>query len=394
MIVKNEAEDLERALRSANEHVDEVVIVDTGSTDGTQEIAQKYAHVFEEIEWHGFSHARNYSMDLATGDRILILDADEWIAEGWENIKSAAEHPDFIAGTIQVINTTKQGPVRGESVIQPRVFRNVEEDGSRENLRYKFKVHNQIDDNLYEYGKRFLKEQGRRGIVVGIGAKIMHTGYDLTSEQVLEKYTPRVGVLREEVQRAKDEGKEREASYYEFQLALMLHMVYNTADAIPIWETLEFGNLNAFNRWYAYYIAARAFLAVDEYEKALKYCDGMFASMADDSGDPIPEEGTSYVVSGIVLCNYAADDLELYKQGIILMIEGYFKNLKPAYGVRCIMDPGHLRGDIAGALERINNGEALLLKTITDAGELYRELRRIQVELSEFDESLLDLVEQ
>ena len=82
MIVKNEAEHLEKCLSTARPHVDEIVVVDTGSTDGTQAIAQRYADVFEEIEWpDSFSVARNHSMDKASGDYILILDGDEHIPD-------------------------------------------------------------------------------------------------------------------------------------------------------------------------------------------------------------------------------------------------------------------------------------------------------------------------
>ena len=91
MIVKNEAEHLEQCLSTARPHVDEIVVVDTGSTDGTQEIAQRYADVFDEIEWpDSFSVARNYSMDKASGDYILILDGDEHIPdeEQWRKLRA------------------------------------------------------------------------------------------------------------------------------------------------------------------------------------------------------------------------------------------------------------------------------------------------------------------
>ncbi|WP_029933270.1 glycosyltransferase [Rhodothermus marinus] len=82
MIVKNEAEYLETCLKLARPHVDEIVVIDTGSTDGTQDIARRYADVFEEIEWpNSFAAARNYSLDRASGRYILILDGDEYIAD-------------------------------------------------------------------------------------------------------------------------------------------------------------------------------------------------------------------------------------------------------------------------------------------------------------------------
>ena len=413
MIVKNEERDLGRCLDSIVDHVDELIIVDTGSTDKTMDIVRgyivepEYAFGYEddgcgihlhEYEWTGdFSAARNYSMDLATGDRILIIDADEWVVDGnWDAIREAIKHPDFICGTMQVINTTRQGPVRGESVIQPRIFRNEKGDGSREKLRYVNKVHNQIDDAIQSYGKEYHELTGRQGAVVGIGAKLMHTGYDLTAEQILEKYTPRLATLRGEVSRAKREGNQRDVTYYEFQLALMFHMVFDNESAIPIWETLEYSELNPFNRWYAHYIASRAYMTIGDLETAMRHCEGMLESMASEEGVAIPDEPVTYTISGRILCEWAKGhaDEDLYKEGLILLIEGYLKNIKPAYGVRCIMDPEHLVKDIAGYLGMINEGEAMRLSVETDTGAIYRILREVQKDISPFDESLLELVER
>lgn len=404
MIVKNEERDLPRCLESIVGEVDQVVIVDTGSEDQTETIIGEYLNLYgpDKIragtyEWRGdFSGARNYSMDLADHDRILIIDADEWVVDGsWEDIRKAIEQPDFICGTIQVINTTKQGPVRGESVIQPRIFRNEKEDGSREKLRYTNKVHNQIDEAVHSYAKDFIEHYGHTGIVVGIEAKMMHTGYDLTAEEVLEKYTPRLQILRDEISRAKSEQNQRDVTYYEYQLALMFHMVYNTEDAITIWETLDFSQLNEFNRWYAHYIAARAYLKTDNLEKATLQCNGMFEAMAPVSGRvAIPEEPATFIVSGLVCCDHAldTDDEGLYKQGVTLLIEGYLKNIKPVYGVRCIMDGAHIKNDIVHYLEHINKGAATMLSLEDDPGAVYRILRQVQNDLAEFDESLLELV--
>lgn len=78
MIVKNEASHLAACLTSVKEKVDEIIIVDTGSTDGTLELARAYADQVYSYTWEGdFSAARNFAITKATGDWILSLDADE-----------------------------------------------------------------------------------------------------------------------------------------------------------------------------------------------------------------------------------------------------------------------------------------------------------------------------
>jgi glycosyltransferase involved in cell wall biosynthesis len=81
MIVRNEEDFLADCLRSVRDVVDEIIVVDTGSTDSTPAIADGFgARVFEHRWKDDFSEARNRSLDHATGDWILVLDADETIA--------------------------------------------------------------------------------------------------------------------------------------------------------------------------------------------------------------------------------------------------------------------------------------------------------------------------
>ncbi|OEH86530.1 glycosyl transferase [Desulfuribacillus stibiiarsenatis] len=82
MIVKNEEELLSRCLESAKDLVDEINIVDTGSTDRTKEIASQYTDRIYDFEWiNNFAAARNESFKYATKDYILYLDADDVILE-------------------------------------------------------------------------------------------------------------------------------------------------------------------------------------------------------------------------------------------------------------------------------------------------------------------------
>lgn len=90
MIVKNEAHVLRRALESAKPFVDEFCIVDTGSTDGTPDIALAIEHpcVVHHRDWVDFGHNRQEALELARpmGDYVLFLDADD-VLEGPEDFQ-------------------------------------------------------------------------------------------------------------------------------------------------------------------------------------------------------------------------------------------------------------------------------------------------------------------
>lgn len=78
LIVKNEARFLDSCLRSVEPLVDEVVVVDTGSTDRTKQIAKKHGARLYDFKWvDDFSAARNHALDRARGAWILYIDADE-----------------------------------------------------------------------------------------------------------------------------------------------------------------------------------------------------------------------------------------------------------------------------------------------------------------------------
>jgi tetratricopeptide (TPR) repeat protein len=82
MIVRNEALFLSSCLQSVREAVDEIVVVDTGSVDDSPQIARQFGASVFSYSWNdNFSDARNYSLDKASGQWILILDADELLAE-------------------------------------------------------------------------------------------------------------------------------------------------------------------------------------------------------------------------------------------------------------------------------------------------------------------------
>lgn len=78
MIVKNEEQTLDRALSTAGVYADEIIVVDTGSTDGTKRIAGRYTDKIFDFEWcDDFSAARNYAFSKSTCDYRMWLDADD-----------------------------------------------------------------------------------------------------------------------------------------------------------------------------------------------------------------------------------------------------------------------------------------------------------------------------
>ncbi len=124
MIVKNEEKHLPRCLRCARPIVDEIVVVDTGSTDRTRDIASAFGARVFDFPWNDdFAAARNFSLTQAAGDWILVLDADELISpndhEAFRALIDPAA-PAKRAFRIRTRNYTRKGntvgwqPNRGE----------------------------------------------------------------------------------------------------------------------------------------------------------------------------------------------------------------------------------------------------------------------------------------
>ena len=110
MIVKNEASCLAGCLRSVQGLVDEIIIVDTGSTDGTKDIAASFGAKAVDFVWQDdFSAARNESLKHATGDWILVLDADEVISsKDHTSIREAMTSSSFEASDISETSASSE----------------------------------------------------------------------------------------------------------------------------------------------------------------------------------------------------------------------------------------------------------------------------------------------
>jgi glycosyltransferase involved in cell wall biosynthesis len=165
MIVKDEEEMLPRCLAAVAPAVDEIVIVDTGSTDRTIEIAKAHNANVIERPWTGsFSEARNASFDAATGDWIIYLDADEvLVADDVQRLKALTGRTWREA--FYVVETSYTGELGDGAAMTNnalRVFRN------RPNYRFEGRLHEQIAHNLPLYAA---------GRVEQSSVRVEHYGY-------------------------------------------------------------------------------------------------------------------------------------------------------------------------------------------------------------------------
>ncbi|MDQ6422462.1 glycosyltransferase [Paenibacillus sp. LHD-117] len=105
LVVRDEETFLSRCLSTIRDLADEVIIVDTGSTDGTLQIARSSGARVIETRWeHDFSKARNLALEHATTEWVLVLDADEALVEGQGELLETLHHTDAEAFEVHIEN--------------------------------------------------------------------------------------------------------------------------------------------------------------------------------------------------------------------------------------------------------------------------------------------------
>lgn len=174
LIVKDEAENIERVLNSVALLAAEIIIVDTGSTDNTKELASKFNNVkIFDFAWTGrFDEARNYALSKCTKDVILVMDADEELT----NFEPFDEN--FDVGFITVLNKENDVLVENKEL---RYFRN------HIGVKYSNPMHENVAMSI----------QDKRQYISGI--RVQHYGYaDIVNneENRLKKLKSHVEMLR------------------------------------------------------------------------------------------------------------------------------------------------------------------------------------------------------
>lgn len=215
LITKNEEKNIGRCINSFKNSVDEIIVVDTGSTDDTIHIARLMGAKVFNYNWdNSFAKARNYALSKCKGDWIVFLDADEYFGMGTGNqlrgiLKPLHFDRNVDALFCQLCNMGENQQVKSTCFL-PRIFRN---DGK---IRYLGNIHETI-------GK-----PGRKLNVLYIShlvLKIFHTGY--SSPETIEKKCRRnLELLLNELQNGKETARihsDLADTYYglkEYELAI------------------------------------------------------------------------------------------------------------------------------------------------------------------------------
>jgi glycosyltransferase involved in cell wall biosynthesis len=196
MIVKNEEKVLSRCLESVFEIVDEIIIIDTGSSDSTKEVASQYTKHVYDYTWTGsFSKARNFAHNFATGEWILALDADEYVDR--ENLKDAILNikettklnPEIDAFSVKIFNFTG---IYGENIFQHHHSRIYKNDG---NIEYYRDIHEQLQKTNGEVLQEIFST-----------LHVYHSGYLNSTVKSKEKNKRNTELLKAEMKKSGNSG--------------------------------------------------------------------------------------------------------------------------------------------------------------------------------------------
>jgi len=247
IITKNEEKNIVRCIRSVQDVVDEIIVVDTGSMDDTMIKAINAGAKIGQLKWNDdFSEPRNKAIDLSSTDWILSIDADEVLPErGKEEIREMASMPK-VAGwhidtmtyiksamqlNVQVNNKKyKEGKEFPYYVIstKTRMFQ------KRGGIRWRFPVHELIDTSIIEAGGKFRKAE----------IKVQHLHKEVRAEEMKEKGKFYLRLCEKKVRENPEMGHAwGELAVCELQLGLFLRA------ARSYYAAITRGEANSKNRY-------------------------------------------------------------------------------------------------------------------------------------------------
>lgn len=178
MIVKNEEASLPQVLESVKDVVDEMVILDTGSMDGSVAVAKAFGAKVYQFAWcNDFSAARNAALQYVQGKWVLVLDADEVLTPTIvPELKQAIKNERHL-----VVNLVRQevGASQSPYSLVSRVFRN------HPDIHFSRPYHAMVDDSV----QALLQREPQWQVVSLSTAAILHYGYQPGAIAAQDKYT-------------------------------------------------------------------------------------------------------------------------------------------------------------------------------------------------------------
>ncbi len=235
MIVKNEQEHLSGCLQSIADVADEIIVLDTGSTDATRDIARDFGAVVHEHPWQNdFSLHRNQVLALASGKWVLSIDADERLVQesaGALRILLANTPQDVNGLRVQIRDYSADGSLN-YTTRYPRLYRRI--DG----VHYEGIVHNQVHIP---------------GKISDAPLVIQHFGYDLDQHKMRRKFKRTVSLLKKQMRANPDdpapcfylantyshyERHEQAVRYARKTIALLQQGWRSAGPFLPVWHTL------------------------------------------------------------------------------------------------------------------------------------------------------------
>jgi tetratricopeptide (TPR) repeat protein len=258
LIAKNEQAHLERCLSSVKPYVDEIVLVDTGSTDDTVQIAESFGCKIASFQWvNDFSAARNVSLETATGDWALWMDADEELTESaGALLRGATTQREFGGYFLTIVDLMEEeeaaNAARRSSL---RLFQ------LRPEIRFRGRIHEQISPAIEELG-----------LPIGqlTQALILHHGFKQQVMDSKDKLQRNISMLLEEVRDAPEDA------FHWFNLALayssgQMHEQAAEAAAKAV-ERLE-QTPNTQYAPMAFQLLSTSLMATGRLEEALEVCE-------------------------------------------------------------------------------------------------------------------------
>jgi glycosyltransferase involved in cell wall biosynthesis len=262
LITKNEEKNIANCLKSVKDVADEIIVVDTGSTDKTVEIAKEYGadvHFFKWID--DFSAARNESIKYATGDYILIIDADEILEKPnmlLAALKKARSVNVLIMTCYQVNTMDKYGDGVASQLAVVRLFAN------HHGIYFEGKVHEQ------------LKHPTQKVYLFTTDIKLLHSGYDLSPEDKLKKCQRNLDILNEMIANKED------SDYVWYQKIKTLQIMEKFDEALEIYNSTNLDSFPEPLRCELIYNFANDFKNKKEPEKFVYYCEQALKIMPEN----------------------------------------------------------------------------------------------------------------